>query len=244
VTGAHYATTFVANCIVMDGGTLAFGADGRPVIRAVALDAQQVSILPVWDPTGLRGTGSDDFEVRDVFVPEQRSFSVANSPPRESGALYRLALGTLTELSVTAVAIGIARHALDAFADLTHRKKISGLGTPLADDPGVQVRFAEAYATWRLARAGVYSLAQQAWEVALANRALSASEASEITAGCVLSVAKLRGAVGELVALTGMTGLQPDDELARAWRDLQGVAAHVAVSGRHLTMSGATLLSA
>ena len=40
-----------------------------------------------------------------------------------------------------------------------------------------------------------------------------------------------------------MNAIQPDSELARAWRDLQALAAHGAVSPRHLTTIGATLLA-
>jgi alkylation response protein AidB-like acyl-CoA dehydrogenase len=242
-TGAHYATAFMMNCIVMEGGTLTFGENGRPITRALILDSSQVAILPVWDSSGLRGTGSDDFEVRDVFVPEQRSFSLTHPAPREPGALYRLPLTTAMELSITAVALGIVRHALDDFASLARRKKASGQGTALADDPGVQARYAEARVTWGLIKAGMDSLARRVWQDALANRTLSNTELSEITASCVLSVGKLRAAVSELIALTGMTAIQPDSELARAWRDLQALAAHGAVSPRHLTTIGAGLLA-
>ncbi len=244
VTGAPYATTFAANCIVMDGKALALGENGRPLTRAVLLDAAQVSIVPAWDASGLRGTGSDDFEVRDVFVPEQRTFSLTNNTPRESGALYRLPLGSVTELSIVAVAIGIVQHALDEFAVLTRARKASGLGAPLADDPGVQARYAEARATWGLIKAGLDALARRVWRDGLANRTPSQVESSEVTAGCALSVVKLRGALSELIALAGMHALQPDSELARAWRDLQALAAHAAVSPRNLTRIGATLLAA
>jgi alkylation response protein AidB-like acyl-CoA dehydrogenase len=243
-TGAPYATTFLANCIVMDGGTLAFGEDGRPLTRAVLLEASQVSIVPAWDATGLRGTGSDDFEVRDVLVPEQRTLSLANTTLRESGALYRLPLGSVTELSITAVALGIMQHALDEFAVLTRRNKVCGAGTALADDPGVRARYAEARATWGLIRAGMDALARRVWRDVLANRTPSQIELSEVTASCTLSVAKLRGALCELMVLAGMHAVQPDSELARAWRDLQTLAAHAAVSPRNLTAIGATLLAA
>jgi alkylation response protein AidB-like acyl-CoA dehydrogenase len=243
VTGSHYATTFIASCVVMDAGTLAFDRDGRPLTRTMAFDASQVAILPAWDPSGLRGTGSDDFEVRDVFVPEQRGFSSADSP-RETGPLYRLPVGLMTELSVVAVALGIGRHALDAFAAFARRQRVSGSGVPLADEPAVQSRFAEAQACWRLAKAGLDAWARQAWDTALASKALTASELGEITAGCVLGVAKLRAAIGELMALAGMGSIPSDDELTRAWRDLQTVAAHGALSPLQLTTSGARLLAA
>ena len=242
-TGAPYATTFLANCIVMDGGTPAFSAKGKTNTRAVLLESPQVSIVPSWDASGLRGTGSDDFEVRDVFVPEQRTFSLAQPAAREPGALYRLPFTAVMELSIVAVALGIAQHALDEFAAMTRQKKGSVDSAPLADDPGVQVRYAEARATWGLVKAGMDALSQRVWRDALAIRTPSHIEASEVTAACALSVVKLRSAVSELVALAGMNAIQPDCELARAWRDLQALAAHTAVSPRNLATIGATLLA-
>ena len=142
-SGAHYATSFTANCLVMDGGKLVLGSDGKSLIRAMAFEVPQVTILPAWDPVGMRGTGSDDFEVRDAFVPENRSFSLSDVP-REP---------------------------------------------------------------------------------------------------CLFAVTKMRQAIGELMALSGMTAIQPDSELSRAWRDYQVLAAHVSVSPRHLAAAGAQLLN-
>jgi hypothetical protein len=59
----------------------------------------------------------------------------------------------------------------------------------------------------------------------------------------VLSVARMRQAIGELMALTGMTAIQPESELARAWRDYQALAAHGSMSPRHLGAAGALLLN-
>jgi alkylation response protein AidB-like acyl-CoA dehydrogenase len=242
-SGAHYATTFTANCVVMESGTPVSDSIGKPLIRAMAFEAPQVAILPVWDPSGMRGTGSDDFEVRDAFVPEHRTFSVFTDAPRETGPLYRLPFGVLTELPVTAVAVGIAGHALDAFAVLARVKKThGGGGALLASDPVVQTTFGTAHATWQLARSALDTIAHKAWDIARSNRALSPSDLAEITAGCALSVAKLRAAIGELIALAGMTAIQPDSDLARAWRDLQALAAHGSVSPRHLATSGMALL--
>ena len=243
-SGAHYATTFTANCLVMEGGKLVQGPSGKPLIRAMAFEPPQVTILPVWDPTGLRGTGSDDFEVRDAFVPENRSFSVLTDPPREAGTLYRLPFQVLTELPVTAVAVGIARHAVDEFAALARVKRISGSGELLMQDPVVQTAFGTAHATWQLAKSSVESLAHKAWDAVRANRSLSRQEQAEITSGCSFTVARLRIAIGELLALAGMTATRPDSELVRAWRDLQALAAHAAISPRNLGTTGAALLQA
>jgi alkylation response protein AidB-like acyl-CoA dehydrogenase len=239
-SGAHYATTFTANCLVIEHGKLVHGEDGKPLIRAVALEPPQVAILPVWDPTGMRGTGSDDFEVRDAFVPANRTFSVFTDAPRESGPLYRLPFNVLTELPITAVAVGIARHALDEFAAIARAKKVSG--DLLMNDPVVQLTFATGQTTWQLAKSLLETLAHKAWDAVRANRALSAQDLAEITSGCALAVARLRIAVGDLLALAGMSAIRPDLDLTRAWRDLQALAAHGSISPRHLGPAGAALL--
>jgi alkylation response protein AidB-like acyl-CoA dehydrogenase len=248
-TGALYATTFLANCILMDGGAAVFGSDGRPLTRTVLLDSSQVCIVPVWDAAGLCGTGSDDFDVREALVPEQRTFSLTNTTSHESGPLYRLPLGAVNELAITAVALGIAQHALDEFVGLTRRKKIAGQETSLADDSGIQARHAraqygQARATCGLIKAGVDALARRMWRDALTARTPSQSESGEVTASCALSVTKLRDMLGELLALAGVGVLQSDTELARAWRDLQALPGNAVIAPRNFTSSGATHLAA
>jgi indole-3-acetate monooxygenase len=242
-SGADYATTFTANCFVTERGQPVLAKDGSPLIRAMAFEVSQVKVIPAWDTSGVRGTGSDDFDVQDAFVPEARTFSVFTDRPRESGALYRLPFGVLTELPVAAVVLGIAGHALEVFEALARRKRAHGSTRPMAEDPYVQTRFAEGCAQWQSSKASLAVLAQHAWDVVLAGRALSSRELAEIAAGCAFSVARLRSTIGELLAVAGMTAIQREDELARAWRDLQGVAAHVSVSPRQLTGAGAQLLS-
>jgi len=240
-SGAHYATTFTANCVISEGGSAVLDREGKPLIRAMSFDASQVKVITTWDTIGMRGTGSHDFEANEVFVPEARTFSVFTDAPKERGPLYRLPFGVLTELPVACVALGIARHALESFAELTRRKKSGGV--TLGADPFVQSRFAESSAGWGQAKAALEALAAHAWDAAVADRTLSVRELAQITAGCATAVSRLRAGIHELIGLTGMTGIQIDNPLARAWRDLQTVAAHGSVSPRRLLDAGATLLS-
>jgi indole-3-acetate monooxygenase len=241
-SGVHYATTFTANCVVMEGTAPVLDAQGQPLIRAMAFEAPQVAILPGWDTIGMRGTGSDDFEVRDAFVPEHRSFSVFTDQPRESGPLYRLPFIVLTQLPVTAVAVGIATHVLEAFATLMRTKYSHPAETLLSDDAVVRSSFAVAFATCQSAAASVDFLAGRAWQSARHDRSLSATELAEIATGCTLAVARMRATLAELIALSGMSALQPDSGLMRAWRDLQALAAHESVSPRHFADAGGVLL--
>jgi hypothetical protein len=93
-----------------------------------------------------------------------------------------------------------------------------------------------------LAQSGLTALAVRTWHVAVAARPLTPHELAEITATCAVCVAQLVVAIGELVRLAGMSAILYDGELARAWRDLQALAAHSAVSARQLLPAGGVLL--
>jgi alkylation response protein AidB-like acyl-CoA dehydrogenase len=243
-SGADYATTFTANCLVTRNGVAVEQPDGSPLVRAMAFDRSEVTVLRTWNTNGMRGTGSHDFEVRDVLVPERRSFSVLADAPREPGPLYRLPFGVLTELPIAAVALGIARHALVAFSALAERKRSADTSAPLSEDPTVRLHYAGSHARWTFARAGIEAIAGHAWDLAVAGRALAQQDRAEITAASGQCVAECIAAVSALVRLAGMTGIEQDDALARAWRDLQALAAHVAVSPKALVAAGGVLIGA
>jgi indole-3-acetate monooxygenase len=242
-SGAHYATTFTANCVLTEGGVETSSDDGSPKIRAMSFDPSQVAILPTWNSHGMRGTGSHDFVVKDAFVPEQRTFSVFTDAPHEPGTLYRLPFGVLTELPVAAVALGIARHAIDAFAGLARAKKRYSSDAPLASDPAVQLQYARSHARWSAEQASLYAAAASIWHVAVMGRTPNAAELAEVTARCVVGVSELQRLVADLAALAGMNATATTDEFARAARDLQTLAAHTSVSPSHLASTGAMLLS-
>ena len=243
-SGAPYATTFTANCIVTSGGEPVRDANGEPLMRAMAFPRSDVEIVETWDAAGMRATASHDFVVEDAFVPEARSFSVLKDPPKEPGPLYRLPFQVLTELPLTAVALGIARQALDEFAGLAAAKRPYGARGVLAEDATAGATFARAHAEWRLAHSGMFRLAERAWAAAADGQELTAAERAEITAVCAHAVASVRRATAELVAMAGMTGIDRGSALARAGLDLATLAAHFSVSPRQLTGAGGALLAA
>jgi alkylation response protein AidB-like acyl-CoA dehydrogenase len=240
-SGAHYATTFTANCVLVEDGEELQADDGTPLVRAMSFDPSQVEILPTWDSVGMRGTGSHDFAVNEAFVPEQCTFSV-NDAPHEPGTLYRVPFTVLTELPITAVAVGIARHALDTFAKLAHTKKRYGSDVTLDQDPVVQLQYARTYARWCAEQASLYASAASIWHVAVLGRSPREEELAEVTARCTVGVSELQRLVSDLASLAGMNAVAAGDEFARAVRDLQTLAAHASVSPANLARAGGALL--
>jgi alkylation response protein AidB-like acyl-CoA dehydrogenase len=236
-SGAHYASVFTAACVVTQGDTAVLDAAGGPLIRAMSIPPAQVRILDTWDPTGMRGTGSHDFDVQEAFVPEHHSFSVITDAPRETGPLYRLPFGVLTELPVSAVGLGIARHALREFARMLPAQKSASAGAA-----AVNLRFAQACAVLEQAAAVVAGLAQEAWATVSQGGLLDAVQLARITAACCVSQEQLRAAIGELAGVAGMRAIDRRGGFSRAWRDLQALGAHGSLAPQRLVESGKVLL--
>jgi indole-3-acetate monooxygenase len=236
-SGAHYASVFTAACVVTEGGVAVPDAAGEPLIRAMSIAPAQVRILDTWDPVGMRGTGSHDFEVREALVPEHHSFSVLTDAPREPGPLYRLPFGVLTELPVSAVGLGLARRALAEFARLQRTRPGGG---PVPDTSAQ--RFGQAQAVLEQAAAAITALAAQAWQTVAHGGVLDAAQRARITAVCCVSQEQLREAVAALAAVAGMRAIERSGEFSRAWRDLQALGAHGSLAPRHVAAAGHALL--
>lgn len=231
-SGAHYATVFTANCRVLE-------ADGQPPadesasIRAMSFAASAVRIRPTWNTSGLRATGSHDFEVDDVFVPEEFTFSVLGGASPEASDLYQLPFDTLTQLPVSAVVLGIATHALALFCELAAAKPAPGSSRRLLQLEPVAQAIRNAQSLIDAARTLLYELAERAWcEVQDGGQATEAT-VEECTRHSAALVRSLVEGVATLVPYAGMNAISLEDDFAVAWRDLEAAAAHYAVSPLH-----------
>ncbi len=236
-SGAHYASVFTAACVVTQDGAAVRDAQGAALIRAMAMAPADVRILDSWDATGLRATGSHDFEVREARVPEHHSFSVLTDAPRAPGALYRLPFNVLTELPVSAVGLGIARRALREFAHSAPAQPAGGAGQGT-----VATRFAQAQAALAQAAALVRELAGEAWRTVAAGGRLNEAQLARITAGCCVSQEQLLHAISALARVAGMRAIDQRSGFSRAWRDLQTLGAHGSLAPQRLEAAGAMAL--
>jgi alkylation response protein AidB-like acyl-CoA dehydrogenase len=178
-SGIREATWVGAHTFVMNAdGSSAHHADGAPVIRTLVFPIEQARISDVWDVMGLRGTGSDTYEVTDLFVPDAHSAARDDAAERrEQGPLYCFSSGTLYASGFACVSLGIARALLDAYLELAGTKTAHRAKRPLRESPVVQTQVALADARLRTARShlletlrDIQDLARHAGEITLAQR--------------------------------------------------------------------------
>ena len=139
----------------MDGDQPRAMPDGTPVTRILFFPAADCEILDTWDSIGLRGTGSHDYAVADVFVPAARSLSF-REPPAKPGPLYAMPTVALFGAVLAAMPLGIARHAIEILMELAETKIASRSRRVLGEDATRQANLGRAEALLRLGRAFLY----------------------------------------------------------------------------------------
>src|SRR6266850_1782484 len=89
-TGCRHATWIAAHAQVMENGKTRLEADGTPELRYLLVPVGEAELLDTWHTRGMRGTGTHHFNVRDVFVPAERTVRSATATLLEEGPLYKV----------------------------------------------------------------------------------------------------------------------------------------------------------
>jgi alkylation response protein AidB-like acyl-CoA dehydrogenase len=129
---------------------------GEP--RIFVLPVEKATLVDNWDVMGLRATGSIDYTIDSVFVPDGYTHFAVTETPKRGGDLYRIGVIGFAAICHSAWACGIGRRLLDELATIV-RGKI-GRAASQASSDGFQEQYAKAEATYRSARALVY----ETWE--------------------------------------------------------------------------------
>jgi len=217
-------------------------AAGAPKMRSFLIPAQSVTIEDTWHVLGLRGTGSHDFTVRDVFVAESQSFTHAE-PPKQKSPLYdpRLYL-TWVWTATCGNAMGIARGALSDFAELAAYKATTTKPTLLRDRPLVQARVAEAEAILSGARAYLIAAVGALW--ARANAGEGDLDADVVHARLAITHGMHEAArsVDLVFHAAGTNAIYEKNRLERHFRDIHVALQHGAALPAHMEAAGQALL--
>src|SRR5260370_12079246 len=150
--------------VVEPDGSLRLNRHGRPTVRTMLMPKDKTTPIHDWNTLGMRGTASEGYACKDVFVPEE--FSGTREDPslrRDRGPLYAFTMQGLYAVGVSAVALGIARAMLDAFIELALQKAPPNPG-PLADNPVVQSHVARRQAALCSAPAFLVAILTAAWQ--------------------------------------------------------------------------------
>jgi indole-3-acetate monooxygenase len=237
-SGSTHATWLAGEAVVMDGNQPLRDAHGREVIRLFFMPRADCEVHDTWHSTGLRGTGSNDFSVEDVYVPEDRSYRIHVDPPLRPTAIHRVP--GLFALGHGSHALGVAQAAFDAVIAMAAVG--TGTGTAVPAQARLQERVAEAQALIESARTFLYQSAICAWSGAVVGRESSAAERARLRLAMTHAVRSAVQAVSLLYTAMTTRAIAAGGPLDRAFRDLHTAAAHVMVSPSTFEAAGRVAL--
>ncbi len=220
-SGSSHATAFTANCKIEPAH------EGASVLSFVLLP-DEVEVVRSWNSYGLQATASHDFQVKDKVVPKNRTFNLLEPSPYQHGSLYRFPFMPFAEITTALQATGMAVHFMEEMQTLLlHKKGAYGM---MKDQPKAHDTLAQAEAKLSSARAWLYLLADEAWASCEKAKALSEEQVRKISLAAKHAAMSARESAEMLYPLAGMTILEPQTPLNRAWCDLHTASQHMLLS--------------
>ena len=214
-SGSHHATWLGAHMRVAGTGKT----------RTMIFPKSSVRMVDIWRTVGLRGTGSDEYVVENLFVPQHHS--VARDDPAErteSGLLYRFTSNQLYSAGFAGVALGIARAVIDAFLALPAEKVSRGASRPMRENNVVQSQVAQCVARWRSARAFLHLALEEGWQRVETTGEQTTEGRAMTRLASTWAIQQSREVVNTLYHAAGSIAIFSEHPFERRLRDIHTVA--------------------
>lgn len=232
------------HCTWLQGGTLTApdgaSAGERPTFHLMLFPAGQAKIIDTWSVSGLCGTGSNDIEVTDLFVPESRAVSLVS--PTHPGPLYTFPIFGLIAVGIAAVSLGLARGAIDELLTVAGAKVPTMSSRKLAERAAIQSAVAEAEATLRSARAFLFEAIDDAWEAATKEGQIDLERRAFLRVAATHATRSSAAAVDRMYEAGGGSSIYKTSPLQRRFRDVHTATQHMMVAPPTLELAGRVML--
>ena len=226
-SGCMHSSAVHGACKVFDGDAPRLRPNGDQEVRIAYFYPKSIArIIDTWEVSGLRGTGSHDIEVVDLFVPEERTFSALDRRARVTGPMNRMHGFDLAGCGFCCVGLGVARAAIDEFVELAQVKVPRSSSELLRDRAIVQAKIGEAEAVLRSGRALLFDVVEDMWETVLAARPITERQRADLRLAMTHAAQSAGTATHMVCATAGTTSIFTKSPLERYARDAEVVTRH------------------
>jgi indole-3-acetate monooxygenase len=240
VSGCELGTWMVLLCVVHQDGKPRMTQTGTPETRFMLLPAEACEIIDTWTAGGLRGTGSHDVAVRDVFVPSSYG-SGFTDPHVLPEPRYRIPPFSRVIPGLGAMALGIARTAIETFSEIAGAKTPERTTQMLRNNHGAQVRVSQAESLVRSGRLFLFDSLNRLWRPLIATGEVTMEARAHVRLAASHAVSSAVQAVDLLYIGAGASALYTSCPLERAFRDIHAITQHIGVHPRVMETTGRVL---
>lgn len=245
-SGSRHANWLGAHVPVIEkDGSKRSGADGTPVIYTLLFPKSEAEVIDTWQVMGLRGTGSDSYVARELFVPGAHALRRdAESRPVRGGKLYAFGPSSLYAASFAGVALGIARTTLDAFMEIARDKTPRGAKRKLNENNLIQFQVGQAEARLRSARMFVTGSFEKAWATANLATGLDIDTQVTLRLATTWAIRESAAVVSTIYQAAGGTAVFTAHPFERRFRDVHTVTQQIQGHESNFEAVGQVLLGA
>lgn len=225
-TGVMHADWILATAMLTSSPT--------PTMLFCVFHASEAEVLDTWHVDGMVGTGSNDIQVRDLFVPTHRTIDMAQMRQGQApGALlhenpiYRMPMLPFLAITAAIPAVGLAHAAVAQFQDRLAVRQIHGSQDRQGDKPAAQIRLARADMEARTGEILLRDSARQCMKLAERGTPSTPDERTYIRIQISTAVEACRKAIRTASEGAGSSAHALDNPLQRALRDVNVMASHV-----------------
>src|SRR6059036_2189931 len=248
-TGCQESSWMLGSFQILDGDQPRRSPDGSSVYWRGIFKRSEVQIVEgSWDVAGLRATGSFDWTVDDVFLPERRTMAHAGVPldnqwSRWPGISYALPAQAWLGPHHSAVITGIARAGIDALIELAGEKTPRGRTGRLCESPQVQDAVGRADAILNAGRAYRSATITEVWNTVAAAEDTTLEQRARCSRVVSSAADSAREAMDLMYRHGGSTSYRRESRLAECWRDLHVVGQAVTLAPEWYPMGGRVFLN-
>ena len=242
-SGCMHSSLLHGACKVFDGDVPRRRPNGDQEIRiAYFCPKSDARIIDTWNVSGMRGTGSHDIEVNDLFVPDEHTFSALDLRARVTGPMNRMHGFDLAGCGFCCVGLGVARAAIDEFVELAQVKVPRSSSELLRDRAIVQAQVGEAEAVLRSGRAFLFDVVGQMWQTVVAGDLVTERQRSDLRMAMTHAAQSAARATHMVCVAAGTTSIFASSPLERYARDAEVVTRHNQLQFVNYEAVGRTIL--
>ncbi|MGA3005340.1 MAG: acyl-CoA dehydrogenase family protein [Acetobacteraceae bacterium] len=247
-SGCQESSWMLGSFQIMDDGKPRRSSTGGSLYWRGVFPRAEATVVPgSWDVAGLRGTGSFDWTVKDVFLPERRTtphigVPLDNQWSRWPGITYALPSQCWVGPHHSAVICGIARAGIDALIALAVEKTPRGRSGMLCENPQVQDSVGRADAILGAGRIYRNAMITELWNTIAAGGETTLEQRARCRLASTYAGDSAREAMDLVYRHGGSTSFKRESRLAECWRDLHVVAQTVTIAPEWYPIGGRVLL--
>lgn len=224
----------------IDGNGDAHQSTGS-VLTRVFFKPEEIEILDNWHVSGMRGSGSSDYRVENVWVTAARMASSIEQTELRHLPIYRYPKFALLALPIGAITLGMARASINEVIKIANQKTPQGSRRTLAHRPGLHRDIGVADSKLSAAREYLYALSEEVWQHCQTKEP-TVQQRQKLRAANVHAVNTAVDVIDKMYTLVGGTSVFETSCLQQHFRDVHVATQHMMVGEPVMELAGRVLL--